>query len=93
MKVNRVSNSFSVLEKSQMESIKKLQDKIHLLEFDASKDKATIKELKYILNNKKNSINTVVKEIEQIQKQGDYSKLSYIKNVLGIIARQGVDDE
>ena len=93
MKVKRVGDSFTQLEKSQMESIKKLQDKINLLEFDKSKDKAIIRDLKYILSNKKNSINEVIKEIEQIQKKGNYIRLNYIIKVLGIIARQGVEDE
>lgn len=92
MKFNRVSDSLTPLEKSQMESINKLQEKIRLMEFDKSKDNAEIRELKDILHNKKNSINEVIKEINQIQKKGDYSRLNYIKNVLGIIARQGVEN-
>lgn len=89
----RVGDSFTDLEKSQMETINKLQEKIELLEFDKSKDKAIIRELKYILNNKKKSINEVIKDIEDIQKKKDYIKLNFTKKVLGIIARQGVDDE
>ena len=93
MKVNRVRDSFTQLEKSQMESINKLQEKVRLMKFDKSKDTARIRDLKYTLQNKKNSITEIIKEIEQIQKEGNYIKLNYIKNVLGIIARQGVDDE
>ena len=94
MKVSdRIGDSFTRLEKSQMEAIKRLQEKIELLEFDKSKDNTTIRELKYLLNNKKRSINEVIKEIEQIQKEGNYIRLNYIRKVLGIIARQGVDDE
>lgn len=93
MKVKRVGDSFTPLEKSQMEIINKLQEKIRLMEFDKGKDNTEIRELKDILHNKKNSINEVIKEINQIQRNGDYSRLSYIKNFLGIIARQGVDDE
>lgn len=40
MKFNRVSDSLTPLEKSQMESINKLQEKIRLMEFDKSKDNA-----------------------------------------------------
>lgn len=93
MKVKRVGDSFTPLEKSQMEIINKLQEKIRLMEFDKGKDNTEIRELKDILHNKKNSINEVIKEINQIQRNGDYSRLSYIKNFLEIIARQGVDDE
>ena len=94
MKVSdRIGDSFTRLEKSQMESIKRLQEKIELLEFDKSKDKATIRELKCLLNNLKRSINEITKEIEQIQKEGNYIRLNYIRKVLGIIARQGVEDE
>jgi len=93
MKINRVGDSFTALEKSQMGVIDKLQDKIGLLEFDKSKNNTMIRELKYILNNKKRSINEIMKEIDEIQKTKDYQRLRYIKNVLGIIARQGVDDE
>lgn len=90
MKIDRVSDSLTPLEKSQMEKIDELQDKIRLMEFDKSQDNAIIRDLRYILINKKKSINEVIKEIEQIQKHGNYSKLNHIRNVLGIIARQGV---
>lgn len=93
MKVDRVGDSFSKLEKSQMGTINKLQDKIKLMEFDKAQDHSTIRELKSILLNKKHSINEVIKEIEKIQKNREYSRLGYIKRVLGIIARQGIEDE
>lgn len=93
MKVYRVGDGFSKLEKSQMETINKLQDKIKLMEFDKVQDHSTIRELKSIVLNKKHSINEVVKEIEKIQKNKQYSQLGYIKRILRIIARQGIEDE
>lgn len=93
MKSKNERDILTDLEKNQMKRIDELQDKIRLMEFDKSQDNATIRDLKYILRNKKKSINEVITEIEQIQRKGDYSKLNHIRNVLGIIARQGVDDE
>ena len=93
MKSKNERDILTDLEKNQMKRIDELQDKIRLMEFDKSQDNATIRDLKYILRNKKKSINEVITEIEKIQKEGNYIKLNYIKNVLGIIARQGVDDE
>lgn len=92
MKSKNERDILTDLEKNQMKRIDELQDKIRLMEFDKSQDNATIRDLKYILRNKKKSINEVITEIEQIQRKGDYSKLNHIRNVLGIIARQGVEN-
>ena len=71
MKSKNERDILTDLEKNQMKRIDELQDKIRLMEFDKSQDNATIRDLKYILRNKKKSINEVITEIEQIQRKGD----------------------
>ena len=93
MRVSNERDTFTDLEKNQMKKIDELQEKIRLIEFDKSKDREIIRDLKYTLRSKKNSINEVIKEIEQIQRKNDYTRLNHIRNVLGIIARQGVNNE
>ena len=93
MKVDRVGDNFTRLEKSQMETINKLQDKIKLLEFDKAQDHATIRDLKALLISKQHSIREVIKEIEKIIKYKNYEKLFQIKKYLVIIERQGMDNE
>lgn len=93
MKVDRVGDNFTRLEKSQMATINKLQDKIKLLEFDKAQDHATIRDLKALLISKQHSIREVIKEIEKIIKYKNYEKIFQIKKVLVIIERQGMDNE
>lgn len=93
MKIDRLGDKFTSLEKSQMLTIEKLQEKIRILEFDKNKDKEIIRDLKYRISRNKNSINEMIKEIQQIQKKENYIRLNYIITVLGILARQGVNDE
>lgn len=87
MKVNRLGDKFTCLEKSQMLKIDELQEKIKLLEFDRSKDRAIIYELKSTILRNKKSINEVIKEIKEIQRQQNYSKLNYITKILEMASR------
>jgi CRISPR/Cas system-associated protein Csx1 len=93
MKINRMGDNFTELEKKQMLRIDELQEKIKMYEFDKSADNAVIRDLKTILKNKKNSIKEVIKKINEIQKEEDYEKLNDIKKWLEIIQRQGETNE
>lgn len=93
MKINRMGDNFTELEKKQMLRIDELQEKIKMYEFDKSADNAVIRDLKTILKNKKNSIKEVIKKINEIQKEEDCEKLNDIKKWLEIIQRQGETDE
>ena len=93
MKVVKIKDSFTELEKKQMVTINKLQEEIKLLEFDKAQNHATIRDLKTLLYSKQRSIKEIINEIEKIEKNQDYSRLLYIKKVLGIIERQGINNE
>ena len=93
MLVNRKGDNLTKLEKSQMETINKLQDKIKLYQFDKSSDNAVIRDLKKTIESKKRSIKEVINEIDKIIIEQDYSKLVNIKKWLQIIERQGETNE
>lgn len=93
MKINRMGDNFTELEKKQMIKIDELQEKIKLYEFDKSANNALIRDLKQVLRSKKNSIKEVINEIDKIQREKDYKKLTNIKKWLEIIHRQGETDE
>ena len=92
MKVNRLGEHFSTLEKSQMQEIDRLQEKIKLYEFDRSKDNQKIRELQDTLLRKRKSINSVIQELELMRKESNYSRLLTMINVLKIISREGYDE-
>ena len=92
MKVNRLGEHFSTLEKSQMQEIDRLQEKIKLYEFDRSKDNQKIRELQETLSRKTKSINSVIQELELMRKESNYSRLLTMINVLKIISREGYDE-
>ena len=93
MKVNKMRDNFTPLEIKQREVIDELQEKIKLLEFDKSKNLGIIRDLKMSISNKKNSIYEVIKELEKIQSEANYSRLKYIIRILKIITRDGDEDE
>ena len=53
MKINRMGDNFTELEKKQMLRIDELQEKIKLYEFDKSANNALIRDLKQVLRRKK----------------------------------------
>lgn len=93
MKINKIRDNFTPLEIKQREVIDELQEKIKLLEFDKSKNLGIIRDLKMSINNKKNSIYEVIKELEKIQSEANYSRLKYIIKILKIITKDGDEDE
>lgn len=74
----RMRDNLSELEKKQMETISKLQDKIKLKEFDISKNHVQIDRLKRSLSDKKKVIKTIIKELEAMRKENNYNKISSV---------------
>lgn len=92
MKINRLGEHFSSLEQSQMKTIDELQEKIKLMEFDKSKDRQKIKELQETLSRKRESLYSVIQELELMKKENKYYRLQTIINVLKTISREGYDE-
>ena len=64
MRIDRLSDNFSKLEKSQMLKIDELQEKIKLYEFDRTNDHKIISELKRKIKYRNEAINSAIKELE-----------------------------
>lgn len=64
MKINRLSDKFTTLEKSQMLKIDELQEKIRLIEFDISKDREIISILKRKIDVRNRAITNAIKNIQ-----------------------------
>lgn len=92
MKVNRIGEGFSSLEKSQMKEIDRLQEQIRLFEFDRTKDRQKIRELQETLFRKRESIYNVIQELELMKKEKNYTRLLLMINSLKTIAREGYDE-
>ena len=64
MKINRLGDNFTNLEKIQMLKIDELQEKIKLLEFDISKDREIISILKRKIDVRNRAITNAIKNIQ-----------------------------
>ena len=89
----RIDDNLTKLEKIQMDTINKLQEKIRLLEFDIAQNNNIIREYKRILLYKKFTINEVIKKLNNMKKENDYSNLNYIISSLDLISRKGIDND
>ena len=89
----RIDDNLTKLEKTQMDTINKLQEKIRLLEFDNAQNNNLIREYKRILLYKKFTINEVIKKLNNMKKENDYSNLNYIISSLDLISKKGIDNE
>lgn len=89
----RLDDNLTKLEKTQMDTINKLQEKIRLLEFDNAQNNNLIREYKRILLYKKFTINEVIKKLNNMKKENDYSNLNYIISSLDLISRKGIDND
>lgn len=89
----RIDDNLTKLEKTQMDTINKLQEKIRLLEFDNAQNNNLIREYKRILLYKKFTINEVIKKLNNMKKENDYSNLNYIISSLDLISRKGIDND
>ena len=89
----RIDDNLTKLEKIQMDTINKLQEKIRLLEFDIAQNNNIIREYKRILLYKKFTINEVIKKLNNMKKENDYSNLNYIISSLDLISKKGIDNE
>ena len=89
----RIDDNLTKLEKTQMDTINKLQEKIRLLEFDIAQNNNIIREYKRILLYKKFTINEVIKKLNNMKKENDYSNLNYIISSLDLISRKGIDND
>ena len=83
-----IKDNLSELEKKQMETISKLQDKIKLMEFDISQYKKQKQILKRSLIDRKKSIKIAIKELEQIRKEECYNKISNVLVTLNSSLRE-----
>ena len=89
----RLDDNLTKLEKTQMDTINKLQEKIRLLEFDNAQNNNLIREYKRILLYKKFTINEVIKKLNNMKKENDYSNLNYIISSLDLISKKGIDND
>lgn len=89
----RIDDNLTKLEKTQMDTINKLQEKIRLLEFDNAQNNNLIREYKRILLYKKFTINEVIKKLNNMKKENDYSNLNYIISSLDLISKKGIDND
>ena len=89
----RIDDNLTKLEKIQMDTINKLQEKIRLLEFDIAQNNNIIREYKRILLYKKFTINEVIKKLKNMKKENNYSNLNYIISSLDLISKKGIDNE
>lgn len=92
MKIERIREHFTDLEKSQMETIKKLQEKIKLLEFDKSKNNSLIFKLKRDRRNRYSCLKTVIRELELMKKEDNYKRIDYAIKLLNLTTREIEDD-
>jgi hypothetical protein len=83
-----INDNLSELEKKQMQTISKLQDKIKLMEFDISQYKKQKQILKRSLIDRKKSIKIAIKELENIRKEECYNKLSNVLVTLNSSLRE-----
>ena len=83
-----IKDNLSELEKRQMETISKLQDKIKLMEFDISQYKKQKQILKRSLIDRKKSIKIAIKELDYIRKEECYNKLSNVLVTLNSSLRE-----
>ena len=74
----KMKDNLSELEKKQMETISKLQDKTKLMEFEISERKKEMYILRRSLIDRKKSIKIAIKELEQIRKEECYNKISSV---------------
>lgn len=89
----RIEDNLTKLEKTQMDTINKLQEKIRLLEFDNAQNNNLIREYKRILLYKKFTINEVIKKLNNMKRENDYSNLNYIISSLDLISKKGIDND
>ena len=92
MRVVRSLDNLTELETKQMETINELQEKIKLMEFDKSKDNQKIKKLKTTLENKKQTINNVIEELELMRRENKYNRLLIVTNILKIVVREDYNE-
>ena len=83
-----INDNLSELEKKQMETISKLQDKINLMEFEISERKKEMYILRRSLIDRKKSIKIAIKELESIRKEECYNKLSNVLVTLNSSLRE-----
>ena len=83
-----INDNLSELEKKQMETISKLQDKINLMEFEISERKKEMYILRRSLIDRKKSIKIAIKELENIRKEECYNKLSNVLVTLNSSLRE-----
>lgn len=84
----KMKDNLSELEKKQMETIGKLQDKIKLMEFEISERKKEMYILRRSLIDRKKSIKIAIKELEQIKKEECYNKISNVLVTLNSSLRE-----
>ena len=83
-----INDNLSELEKKQMQTISKLQDKIKLMEFEISERKKEMYILRRSLIDRKKSIKIAIKELEQIRKEECYNKISNVLVTLNYSLRE-----
>ena len=84
----KMKDNLSELEKKQMETISKLQDKTKLMEFEISERKKEMYILRRSLIDRKKSIKIAIKELEQIRKEECYNKISNVLVTLNSSLRE-----
>ena len=88
MRPIRDIENLSDLEKKQMKAIDELQDRIKLFEFDRTKDRQQIRDLKLTILRKNETIHGIIKELEIMHKEKNYKNLRYITNALRTTSRE-----
>lgn len=92
MKIDRIADNLTNLEKSQMLKIDELQEKIKLLEFDKNKNSCKISKLKRDRRNRYSCLKTVIRELELMKKENNYKRIDYAIKLLNLTTREIEDD-
>jgi len=92
MKIDRIADNLTNLEKSQMLKIDELQEKIRLMEFDKSKDNSLIFKLKRERKSRYSCLKTVIRELELMKKENNYKRIDYVIKLLNLTTREIEDD-
>lgn len=92
MKIYRIADNLTNLEKSQMLKIDELQEKIKLLEFDKSKNNSLISKLKRKRKSRCSCLKKVIRELELMKKENNYKRIDYVIKLLNLTTMEIEDD-
>lgn len=90
MKVKRMSDNLSDLEIKQLKVIDELQEEIKLKNFDISKARQQIYLLNRKIENTKEAIKNIIKEIQKIEISKDFTRLHFVVLMLNSTSKDGV---